>query len=109
MATLIGLDPLVESAAYPMPIGGPVEPRRLDKEPDAVKLFVGQVPKTFEEADLRPYLEAFGPIHELCIHRDKTTSAHKGTCIWCTQALLMWCVCCQVVRLSPSVPRAVLS
>ena len=82
MATLIGLDPLVESAAYPMPIGGPVEPRRLDKEPDAVKLFVGQVPKTFEEADLRPYLEAFGPIHELCIHRDKTTSAHKGTYVY---------------------------
>lgn len=60
--------------------GGAVEPPRgLEKEPDTVKLFVGQVPKTFEEKDLRPYLEQYGPIQELSILRDKLTKIHKGT------------------------------
>lgn len=58
--------------------GGPVEPPRPDKDPDAIKLFVGQVPKTFDEKDLRPYLEPYGPIHELTILRDKISHTHKG-------------------------------
>lgn len=49
-----------------------------DKDSDAIKLFVGQVPKTFEEKDLKPYLVPFGSIHELSILRDKLNMAHKG-------------------------------
>ena len=56
----------------------PVEPPRPRKNPDAIKLFVGQVPRTFEERDLLPYLEPFGPIYELRVLRDKLTHAHKG-------------------------------
>lgn len=64
--------------AFAGAVPGPVEPPRPEKDPDAIKLFVGQVPKSFEEKDLRPYLEAYGVIHELLILRDKISHAHKG-------------------------------
>ena len=60
-----------------------VDPSQPDKDPDAIKLFVGQVPKTFEDNDLRPYLEPCGPIHELSILRDKLNLSHKGKKIFC--------------------------
>lgn len=43
-----------------------------------VKLFVGQVPRTMEEDDLRPVLEVFGPLEDLVVIRDKLTGAHRG-------------------------------
>ena len=54
------------------------EPLCPDKDADAIKLFVGQVPKTFEEKDLKPYLVPYGAIHELSILRDKLNMSHKG-------------------------------
>ena len=55
-----------------------VELPRPGKNPDSIKLLVGQVPKTFEEKDLLPYFEQFGPIYALSILRDKLSNAHKG-------------------------------
>lgn len=55
-----------------------VETLSPDKDPDAIKLFVGQVPKNFKEKDLKPYLDPYGPIHELIILRDKLDMSHKG-------------------------------
>lgn len=45
---------------------------------DAVKLFVGQIPKDLYEESLRPYFEEFGPIAEVSIIRDNTTMTSKG-------------------------------
>ena len=56
-------------------VGEPLSP---DKDPDSIKLFVGQVPKNFKEKDLKPYLDPYGPIHELIILRDKLDMSHKG-------------------------------
>ncbi|GLE04733.1 hypothetical protein PINS_up013712 [Pythium insidiosum] len=41
-----------------------------------IKLFVGQVPRTMEEMDLRPVLEVYGPLEDIVIIRDKLTGAH---------------------------------
>jgi len=49
------------------------------KEHEPLKLFVGQVPKTVEEPELRAIFEPFGAIHELVVLKDRTTGAHKGT------------------------------
>ena len=45
---------------------------------DSIKLFIGQIPRTWEETDVRQILEPFGAIQDLSVLRDRNTGIHKG-------------------------------
>ncbi|XP_026845029.1 putative uncharacterized protein DDB_G0282129 isoform X6 [Drosophila persimilis] len=51
----------------------------LKDQPDAdnIKMFVGQIPKTWDETRLRQMFEQFGPVHTLNVLRDKVTSISR--------------------------------
>ncbi|KAI5633903.1 RNA recognition motif domain-containing protein [Phthorimaea operculella] len=49
-------------------------------DPDYIKMFVGQVPRSMDENDLRQMFEEFGRVHQINVLRDKITGASKGCC-----------------------------
>lgn len=50
-----------------------------DTPPVEIKLFVGRVPRTVDEASLRPVFEEYGAVTEIAIIKDRNTAMHKGS------------------------------
>lgn len=51
---------------------------KLEPDADAIKLFVGQVPRDWNEAMCRTLFEEFGDIHTISVLRDKRTGISRG-------------------------------
>lgn len=51
-----------------------------EPDPDAIKMFVGQIPRSMDENELRKMFEEFGPVFQLNVLRDKMTGQSKGCC-----------------------------
>lgn len=47
-------------------------------DPDYIKMFVGQVPKSMDEDQLRKMFEEYGRVHSINVLRDKVTGVSKG-------------------------------
>jgi len=47
-------------------------------DPDFIKMFVGQIPRSMDENDLRKMFEEFGRVHQINVLRDKVTGQSKG-------------------------------
>lgn len=55
----------------------------MEPQPDAdyIKMFVGQLPRSMDEADLTRLFEEFGRVHQINVLRDKVTGQSKGECM----------------------------
>jgi len=49
-------------------------------DPDAIKMFLGQIPKNWSETEIHELLDPYGPIFSLNILREKGSSLSKGCC-----------------------------
>ncbi|XP_069136602.1 CUGBP Elav-like family member 2 isoform X8 [Argopecten irradians] len=56
------------------------QPQKTEPDPDAIKMFVGQIPRSMDESDLKKMFEEFGPVFQLNVLRDKGTGQSKGCC-----------------------------
>uniref|UniRef100_A0A915E3D9 RRM domain-containing protein n=1 Tax=Ditylenchus dipsaci TaxID=166011 RepID=A0A915E3D9_9BILA len=51
-----------------------------EADADTIKMFVGQIPRHWNEAECQKLFEEYGPVFHLNILRDKATNASRGCC-----------------------------
>ena len=59
-------------------------------DPDAIKMFLGQIPKNWSETEIHELLDPYGPIFSLNILREKGSSLSKGNLHAYTYTIDLW-------------------
>ncbi|XP_017770197.1 PREDICTED: putative uncharacterized protein DDB_G0289981, partial [Nicrophorus vespilloides] len=58
-------------------VSGNVQEEQEQPDPDNIKMFVGQVPKSMDENDLKRMFEEYGRVHSINVLRDKNSGVSK--------------------------------
>jgi len=61
-------------------LAGKISPTSKDPDKDAIKMFVGQVPRSMDEDEIMKLFQVFGPVFQLNVLRDKATGVSRGCC-----------------------------
>lgn len=60
-------------------------------DPDAIKMFVGQIPRSWSETELKELFEPFGAVHQINILRDRTQNPPQSKGMTCMfSAMSYW-------------------
>jgi RNA recognition motif-containing protein len=51
-----------------------------EPDPDAIKMFVGQIPRNMSESELKSMFQEYGSVYQLNVLRDKQSGESKGCC-----------------------------
>ena len=55
-----------------------IETNQREPDSDALKMFVGQIPRDWNESDCQKLLQQFGEVHSINVLRDKKTGKSRG-------------------------------
>ncbi|XP_037904030.1 CUGBP Elav-like family member 2 isoform X3 [Hermetia illucens] len=72
--------PAIVSTVATVPTDWDDEKVKEQPDPDNIKMFVGQIPKSMDETQLKQMFETFGRVHAINVLRDKITGISKGCC-----------------------------
>lgn len=70
-------------------------------DPDAIKMFVGQIPRSWSEKELKELFEPYGAVYQINILRDRSqnppqskgTQAHRNTRYTNPTTCCTFCIC----------------
>ncbi|KAK0393242.1 hypothetical protein QR680_000113 [Steinernema hermaphroditum] len=54
--------------------------KSIEPDPDTIKMFVGQIPRSWDEDECRKLFEKHGDVYQLNVLRDKSNQTSKGCC-----------------------------